>query len=141
MSMRSWQAGSGQRASVMIVSPSHARRMVSAMAPTSAAGSSSHAGISPAESVMRRLASVTTVATGEAYRLKHHEFVRAGRLPYLERYPADREHAYCSFCSVRLRSRSHPSFSILMCSIATAFWPASRSGSAWNSDTQQRCTL
>ena len=43
--------------------------------------------------------------------------------------------------SVTSRSRSQPSFSSLMCWIATALALASRSGSAWNSDTQQRNTL
>ena len=38
-------------------------------------------------------------------------------------------------------SRSQPSFSSLMCWIATAFALASRSGSAWYSETQQRKTL
>jgi hypothetical protein len=38
-------------------------------------------------------------------------------------------------------SRSQPSFSSLMCWIATALALASRSGSAWNSETQARYTL
>ncbi len=43
-----------------------------------------------------------------------------------------------SFGSVTLVSRSKPSFSSLMCSIAMALALASRSGSAWYSETQQR---
>ena len=43
--------------------------------------------------------------------------------------------------SATVRSRSHPSFSSLMCSIAMALPPASRSGSAWYSETQQRWTM
>ena len=39
------------------------------------------------------------------------------------------------------RSRSQPSFSSLMCWIAIAFALASRSGTAWNSETQQRKIL
>src|SRR5438477_386824 len=38
-------------------------------------------------------------------------------------------------------SRSHPSFSSLMCWMATALAFASKSGSDWNSETQQRNTL
>ena len=41
-------------------------------------------------------------------------------------------------CSTMARSRSQPSFSILIISIATALALASRSGRAWYSDTQQR---
>ena len=43
--------------------------------------------------------------------------------------------------SVTFSSRSQPSFSSLMCWIATAFAFASRSGIAWYSETQQRYTL
>jgi hypothetical protein len=43
-----------------------------------------------------------------------------------------------SWGSVTLVSRSKPSCSILMCSIAMAFALASRSGIAWYSETQQR---
>ena len=43
--------------------------------------------------------------------------------------------------SVTSRSRSQPSFSSLRVWIATALALASRSGSAWNSETQQRKTL
>ena len=43
--------------------------------------------------------------------------------------------------SVTARSRSQPSFSSLMCWMATALALASRSGRAWYSDTQQRNSL
>ena len=45
-----------------------------------------------------------------------------------------------SGCSVDRVSRIQPSFSSLMCWMATALALASRSGSAWYSDTQQRYT-
>ena len=82
-----------------------------------------------------------TIAGGGAKRGLHEEqLVLAGRLPHLDRRASVGSIGYFSVGSARVRSRSQPSFSILMCSIAMALPPASRSGSAWNSDTQQRWT-
>src|SRR5262249_10057684 len=74
-----------------------------------------------------------------------------GRLPKVERRPrrqirhrdrgpygASKRGSLGSGTAV---SRSQPSFSSLMCWIATAFALASRSGKAWNSETHARNTL
>src|SRR5439155_6708671 len=69
----------------------------------------------------------------------HAPGIREGRG---RRLPAPGRHGSVgSTGSVTSVSRSQPSFSSLMCWIATAFAFASRSGSAWYSDTQQRKTL
>ena len=68
------------------------------------------------------------------------DVVVPGRRSPLRPHAADRQADHAaqnSFGSASDRSCSQPSFSSLMCSMATALVPASRSGSAWNSETQR----
>ena len=64
ISIGSRQAGSAQYPSVLIVSPSQVRLMISARAPKSAAGNSSHATGSPVALTAMRSASRTMTVTG-----------------------------------------------------------------------------
>src|SRR5262249_45644900 len=88
--------------------------------------------------------------------LEEKDIVRAVRLPQDDPQAAHREgeargvasqrwtrraHFHVSATSTMVGSTSQPSFSNRICSIATALLPASRSGKAWNSETQHRCTM
>src|SRR5204863_8336535 len=102
-----------------------------------------HFGLSEASAkTIRRAHAVQPVtAIQTEYSLMQRDPVRGFLARHCESLPSPscQGHSVFGSCgSVTDVSRSHPSFSSLMCSMATAFELVSRSGKAWYSDTQQR---
>ena len=140
MSTFSPHPGWRQRRSLTIRSLIQARRIPSATAPSCAAGSRAQSGVSPPRTVATRSASAAMAMTGGRGVSSRNSSSSPSGSRTSSAGASTSGICYASAGSVRVVSRSHPSFSSLMCSIATALAPASRSGRAWYSETQHRWT-